>query len=213
LVEKKDIYILSDRKIDGVFNLPTFQINFISSKIDILKYDALIFTSKNGILSLNSFNDQWKQVPSYTISQKTAQQIDSCDGKLEFTGTKGYGDSFARELAPLLKNKKVLYVKAKEVVSRLTTILKEQGVLCDELTTYETVCKTYDKSFKPPKNSIIILSSPSTLNCFLDTFGWDYSYMAVSIGKTTSKFIPDYINYKTAKYRSLESCIKLAKTL
>ena len=210
--EKRKIYILSDKSVKEVYNLPTFEINFLPSEVDIQEYDALVFTSKNGVLSLDSFNDAWKEIPSYAISYKTAQCIEKNGGKLEFTGQNGHGNKFAQELIPLLKDKKVLCIKPKVVVSKLADILKENDVECDELITYETVCKAYDMSQKPPENSIIILSSPSTLNCFLDTFGWDDSYLAITIGKTTTKFIPDHIDYKVAKYTSLDSCIKLART-
>ncbi len=209
---KTEIYILSDKKIKHVSNLPTFQVNFLPTQVDISKYDALIFTSKNGVFSLDSFNDYWKEIPSFAISYKTAQCIEKSGGKLEYTGQNGHGNKFAQELIPLLKDKKVLYIKPKEVISELTDILKKNDIICDELITYETVCKTYGKDNKPPKNSIIVLSSPSTLKCFLETFGWDESYLAIAIGKTTSKFIPVYINYKISKHTSLESCIKLAKT-
>ncbi len=209
----RDIYILSDKKIKGVNNLPTFQINFLPSQIDLFSFDALIFTSKNGVFSLDSFNDDWKQIPSYAISYKTAQCVDKCGGQLKYTGENGHGNKFSQELIPLLKNKKVLYIKPKVVVSKLVETLKNNDIECDELITYETVCKSYDKKLKPPKNSIIILSSPSTLNCFLDIFGWDDSYLAIAIGKTTTKFIPEHINYKIAKYTTLDSCIKLARTL
>ncbi len=208
----RETYVLSDKKIKDVNNLPTFKINFLPSQVDLLQYDALIFTSKNGVLSLDSFNDDWKQIPSYAISHKTASCITKNGGNLEYTGQNGHGNKFAHELIPLLKDKKVLYIKPKVVVSKLVDTLKKNEIDCDELITYETVCKTYKKEDKPPKDSIIILSSPSTLKCFLDTFGWDESYLAIAIGKTTTKFIPEYIDYKVAKHTSLDSCIKLART-
>jgi uroporphyrinogen-III synthase len=212
--QKKSIFILSDNKQDGVNNLPTFMINFLpSSNIDITTYDAIIFTSKNGILSLDSFNNDWKKIPSYAISYKTAQIINEYNGILQYTGKNGHGNKFAYELIPLLKDKKVLYIKPKNVVSKLVKNLLKNGIKCDELVTYETICKTYSMDNKPPKNSIIILSSPSTLNCFLDIFGWDESYFAIAIGKTTTKFIPEYIQYKVSPHTSLKACIKLAKTL
>ncbi len=209
---KKEIFILSDKTINNINNLPTFKINFLPSQVDISNYDALIFTSKNGIYSLDSFNKQWKEIPSFAISYKTAKTIKDEGGILEYTGKNGHGNKFAQELIPLLENKKVLYIRPKDIVSKLVETLTKNNINCDELITYETVCKSYKEEDKPPKNSIIILSSPSTLKCFLTNFGWDDSYLAIAIGKTTLKFIPDYINYKVSKYTSLESCIKLAKT-
>ena len=210
--KKRDIYLLSDKKMDDVISLPTFEVNYLPSQVDISGYDALVFTSKNAVYSLDSFNEQWKNIPAFAISYKTAQCITKSGGKLEYTGQNGYGNKFAKELVPLLQDKKVLYVKPKVVASKLVDILKKNDISCDELITYETICKEYSLDDKPPKNSIIILSSPSTLKCFLDTFGWDDSYLAIAIGKTTTKFIPEYINYKVAKNTSLDSCINLAKT-
>ena len=50
------IYLLNDQKYLDVENLEVFQIEYIKSEIDLSKYDALIFTSKNAIYSLDSFN-------------------------------------------------------------------------------------------------------------------------------------------------------------
>ena len=54
------IYLLNDQKYLDVENLEVFQIEYIKSEIDLSKYDALIFTSKNAIYSLDSFNKKWK---------------------------------------------------------------------------------------------------------------------------------------------------------
>ena len=51
----ENIYILSDKKVNGAKNLPVFVINYIKQNINFEKYDALIFTSKNGIYSINNF--------------------------------------------------------------------------------------------------------------------------------------------------------------
>ncbi|VAY87033.1 Uroporphyrinogen-III synthase [hydrothermal vent metagenome] len=210
---QREIYLLSDKKFTGVKNLPTFVINFLQPLVDISHYDALIFTSKTGVISMEYMDSKWKEIPSYAISYNTAKMIKSSGGNVEYIGKNGHGNHFAQEIVPLLENKKVLYIRPKTVVSKLIDILNENNINCDELVTYETICKKYKKDDKPPKNSIIILSSPSTLNCFLDLFGWDDSYVAVSIGKTTLKFIPNYINVKVSEYTSISSCIKLAKSL
>ena len=57
---------------------------------------------------------------------------------------------------------------------------------------YNTKCKQKINKI-PEKNSIIIFSSPSTIKCFLNNFKWDSSYKAISIGKTTAKYFPDFI--------------------
>ncbi|HIP12210.1 MAG TPA: uroporphyrinogen-III synthase [Arcobacter sp.] len=209
----KDIYLLSNIKnLDfDIKSLNIFDINFLEYDIDFNSYDALIFTSKNAIYSINH-DTSWKNISSYAISKKTAQILKESSSNLQFTGISGHGDDFAKELIPILKNKKVLYIRAKKVVSNLHKILNKNNILCEELVTYETTCINYNVDKKPNKNSIIIFSSPSTIECFLSNFTWDDSYLAIVIGKTTAKYLPLNINYKISQETSLESCIKMAKS-
>jgi len=209
----KNIYLLSDIKnLDfDIKSLSIFDINFLEYDIDFNSYDALIFTSKNAIYSIKD-DESWKNVPSYAISNKTAKVLKEANSNLEYIGVSGHGDEFAKELIPILENKKVLYIRAKKVVSNLHKILNKNNILCEELVTYETKCINYSIDKKPTKNSIIIFSSPSTIECFLSNFTWDDSYLAVVIGKTTAKYLPSNINYKIAEETSIESCIKMAKS-
>lgn len=118
------IYLLSNQKYSGVENLEVFHIEYIKSNIDLSFYDALIFTSKNAVYSLDSFNKDWKKIDSYVIASKTSQVIESLGGKVIFTGITSHGNEFAEELIELLKDKKVLYIKALKTVSNLVGILK-----------------------------------------------------------------------------------------
>ena len=135
------IYLLSNQKYSDVENLEVFHIEYIKSDINLTSYDALIFTSKNAVYSLNSFNEDWKNINSYSIAPKTAQTIENLGGKVVFTGITSHGNEFAQELISLLKNKKVLYIKALKTVSNLVEILKENNILVNELITYQTSCK------------------------------------------------------------------------
>lgn len=207
----KKIYLLNEQKHKDVENLELFQIEYIKSDVDLAKYDALIFTSKNGVKALNSFNQDWRTIPSYAIAQKTANDIKKLGGTVEFIGNSGHGNDFAYELIDVLKTKKVLYVKAMKTVSNLPNILKENGILIDELVAYKTSCKKSDTILED--NSIFIFSSPSSVECFFKQYSWKDSYKAIVIGKTTAEFLPSYINYKVSSKTSVEECIKLAKQL
>ena len=210
----KQIYILSDTSIDNAISLPMISIKYLDCNIDLTQYDGMIITSKNGILSLEHNKINWKDIPIYTISSKTANMVKKYKGNLQYIGKNGHANKFAIELIDLLKDKKVLLIRPKKVVSQLKDILEQNNIVCDELITYETNCNDkLTKNDKPPKHSIIIFSSPSTLNCFLDKFGWDETYMAISIGYTTAKYIPEYINYKVSKHTSLKSCVDMAQKL
>lgn len=207
----KKIYLLNEQKHENVENLEVFQIEYIKSNIDLKKYDALVFTSKNGVKAINSFNQDWKNIPSYAIAQKTANTIIKLGGVVEFIGNSGHGNDFAYELKNVLKDKKVLYVKALKTVSNLPNILKENGIFLDEIIAYKTSCKKSNIILK--ENSIFIFTSPSSVECFFKQYSWKNSYKAIVIGKTTAEFLPSNINYEISSQTSVEECIKLAKQL
>lgn len=209
--KNRPIYLVSNKDIDGVYKLDLLKINFLDIDIEFSKYDALIFTSKNGVYSLK--DDSWKTIDSYAISNITANSISKSGGKVKYIGSSGHGDDFANELKDILKDKKALYIRAKKVVSNLVKILRENGIRCDEIVSYETVCSK-NKDIKSIKDgAIVIFSSPSTIKCFLDQYSWDQSYTAIAIGKTTAKYFDDNIEYKISKKRSIQSCVELAKEL
>ncbi|MCG3670230.1 uroporphyrinogen-III synthase [Aliarcobacter butzleri] len=207
----KKIYLLNEQKHENVENLEVFQIEYIKSDIDLKKYDALVFTSKNGVKAINSFNQDWKNIPSYAIAQKTANTIIKLGGVVEFIGNSGHGNDFAYELKNVLKDKKVLYVKALKTVSNLSNILKENGIFLDEIIAYKTSCKKSNIILE--EDSIFIFTSPSSVECFFKQYLWKNSYKAIVIGKTTAEFLPSNINYEISSQTSVEECIKLAKQL
>ena len=207
----KKIYLLNEQKHEGIENLEVFQIEYIKSDVDLKKYDALVFTSKNGVKAINSFNQNWKNIPSYAIAQKTANTIMKLGGVIEFIGNSGHGNDFAYELKNVLKDKKVLYVKALKTVSNLPNILKENGIFLDEIIAYKTSCKKSNIILE--ENSIFIFTSPSSVECFFKQYSWKNSYKAIVIGKTTAEFLPSNINYEISSQTSVEECIKLAKQL
>jgi len=205
-----NIYVLNDKKVKWAKNLPVIKIENINTTFNISSYDALIFTSKSAVYTLNSYNKEWKSKPLYVIAPQTAKVASNLGGKIKFVSKEKHGDEFAAELIPLLKNKKVLYIRGSKVVSNLVEKLNENDVICDEVIVYQTVCSEFKKKIKLPKNSVIIFSSPSTIECFLKNVTWDESYKAVSIGHTTQKYFPPYITPVIADTPSLDSCVKKA---
>lgn len=205
------IYLLNDLKYEGIENLSVFGIEYIRSDIDLSKYDALIFTSKNAIYSIDSFNKKWQKIPSYAIAPKTANIINEYNGNLVFTGISSHGNEFANELIEGLKNKKVLYIRALKTVSKLVDILKDNDIDIEELIAYKTSCLNTNKLIE--KNSIIIFTAPSSVECFFKNYTWDASYKAITIGKTTANYLPKNIEYIVSEKTSVDECIKLAKQL
>ncbi|MBL6970465.1 MAG: uroporphyrinogen-III synthase [Campylobacterales bacterium] len=209
-----NIYILSDKKVKGAINLPVFEIEFIPQDINLKVYDAIIFTSKNGIYSIDSFNQDWKDIPSYAIAPLTADVIKEYGGKLVYTSSQSYGDDFAQELIPILKDKKAIFLRAQKVISNLDGILKDADIDLVDIAIYKTVIKkSIDKSLQPPKGSTIIFSSPSTIDGFFTHFTWDDSYKAVAIGRVTAAHLPNEIDCKVAPKPSLSGCVEFASNL
>lgn len=205
------IYLLNNQKFDDVENLEVFGINYINSDVNLKNYEALIFTSKNAIYSIDSFNKDWKNTPSYVIAPKTADIVKNLNGSLAFTGISSHGNEFAEELIPLLKGKKVLYIKASKTVSNLAAILKENSVVLDELIAYKTTCKKVNTNLE--KNSVFIFTSPSSVECFFKQYTWNDSYKAIVIGKTTANYLPKNVGYSISSETSVEECVKLARQL
>jgi uroporphyrinogen-III synthase len=210
----KNIYLLSDKKLKYAKNLPMIETISIDTPIDLDGYEAVIFTSKNGVKHAEALLGRaWRNIPAYAISKDTAKQIKELKGKLVFTGKEKHGDAFAYELLDDLKGKKVAYLAAASVVSDLVEILTNNGVMCDYIPVYKTVCKAYDKKHSLPSGSFIIFSSPSTIECFFKNVEWDASFTAISIGHTTAKYFPDFVEPVIADTPSLKSCICKALSL
>ncbi|MEA3553553.1 MAG: uroporphyrinogen-III synthase [Campylobacterota bacterium] len=212
-ITKRVVYIASNKKIDGIYNLNLLTINYKNIDIDLSAYDALIFTSKNGVNSFLNSKLKWKQIDSFAISNVTGNALKKSNSKLIYTGISGHGDEFAKELVRYLKDKKPLYIRAKKVVSNIVDILNQNDISCDEIITYETACSKSLEIKKLEKNSIIIFSSPSTIDCFFKNYKWDDSYTAIAIGDTTASYFPKDINIVISKLQTIESCVQIAKTL
>jgi uroporphyrinogen-III synthase len=207
------IYILSEKKYDGADNLPVIKFNYIDQKIDFASYDALIFTSKNGILAIKEKFDLWRDVPTFCIGSATASEVQKLGGIVAYRAKNSYGDSFAHEITSLLQGKRALFLRAKMVTSSLNEILRDCGVVLDEMVVYETVCTPSSELFTPKPNSIIIFSSPSTIECFFKSFEWDSSYKAVVIGEVTANHMPKELSFEMASEPNIPSCIALAQTM
>lgn len=207
------IYLLNDDKYENVTNLPMIKINFFQKKIDLKSYDALIFTSKNGVRAIDKIDKNWIKKEIYSIGEGTSKEIKKYNANLVYTAKSSYGNSFALEIKERLKNKKVLFLRAKVVTSKLNKILKEADIKLDEEIVYETTCRYYEEEKLIDKNSIIIFTSPTTVNCFFENFKWDKNYKAVSIGKVTANSVPSYVNNIVSEKQTIINCIKIARTL
>jgi uroporphyrinogen-III synthase len=206
-----NIYLLSESVHDGVINLPIIKANFLDISLDLSLYDALIFSSKNAVYALENINPLWKKIPAFCIGEPTGKTVAKLEGNVQYVANSAYGNDFAKEIIPMLHGKKVAFLRARKVLSSLESILKNADIDLDSHVIYETLCQSYDMELE--KDSVIIFTSPSTIECFFKSFYWDESFQAVCIGEVTAQSFPLDISLHVSKKQSIKECIELAKTL
>ncbi|ASM40185.1 uroporphyrinogen-III synthase [Campylobacter sp. RM12327] len=209
------IYLVSHTKFDdkSVKHLQVCEIKFHKFNIDLSKFDALVITSKNSIKSLKFNSINLANLEVFSIGEGSTKEALNFGFSEIYTAKNSHGDEFANEIAPLLKDKKPLFLRAKEVVSDVFVILKNGGVNLTEIIAYENVFLNLANDLKPPKNSIIIFTSPSNVNGFLRNFELDASYKIIAIGKKTAISLKNFSNIIVSKTQSIEDCIEIAKNL
>ncbi|MCF6201840.1 MAG: uroporphyrinogen-III synthase, partial [Hydrogenimonas sp.] len=184
----KKIYLLSPTPAEGAVHLPMIEFKTIDQQIDFKYYDALIFTSKQGVIALDEITKgEWRETPAAAIGEMTAKEIKSRGGKVLYVASKAYGETLAKELRERFSNYRWLYPRPKVVASKIAQELESAGVEVAQRVIYETVCKDYSIKERPEKGAVLIFTSPSIVKCFLRNFSWHESYIAVAIGKKTEE--------------------------
>lgn len=211
----RKIYLVSNTKTadESVVNLSVSKIEFLKFDLNLSEFDALVATSKNAFNALK-FNEisALENLPVFAIASGCAAAAKGLGFTQIYTGQNAHGDDFAREILPLLKGKKVLYLKGKDSASNFLEILQDGGVNIKSVIAYENVLNPCKMELKPPKNSILIFASPINVRNFLTNFGWDESYQTISIGKVTAKELK-FSTPLVSQNQDINACIALAKTL
>ncbi len=209
------IYLCSNTKINdkNVENLALCKIKFMPFKLDLNAYDALILTSKNAIKALR-FNHISPNVKMqvFAIGKNSASSAKRYGFSDIYTAKNSLGNAFGLEILPFLKDKKALYICASKRTSKLDEILCQNGIDLHTKIAYENIIKTEINALKaPPKNSVLIFTSPLNVKAFLTHFSWDNSYEAIAIGATTAAALNFICKPKIAKNQTIKECLNLAK--
>ncbi len=208
----REIFILSEAQVEGAKSLPLITQRFFTLSFDLASYDYLLFTSKRGVEAIERITHDWKKVPAFAIGEATAKHIQELGGEVAGIAN-GYGENLVKMVAQIAPKGRYLVIRPKKVATPIATLLRKKGIRADEAVLYETICQECHKLEKPPKGSVIIFSSPSIVECFLDCFGWDESYKAVAIGQRTAQVLPSCIRPYIPLTPSLKACVELAKKL
>jgi len=207
------IYLLSPLAKEGCVHLPMIDFALLDVTLDLSGCDTLMFTSKQAVKSAEALNPEWKNIPCLAIGSATATTIESLGGKVIYRPKSFYGETLSQDIIRLFHDKKILYLRPKEVSFDSKYFLSKAGILLQEKIIYETSCISYEEKDKPAQNAIIIFTSPSTIHCFLKNFVWDESYTAVVIGEATKEHLPENARCEVADRPLIDSCIAKAKQI
>jgi uroporphyrinogen-III synthase len=210
---KKAIYLLSPTPRDEAIALPMIDFTTTAGSIDFSDCDTLMFTSKQAVITADKISSDWKNYPCIAIGKATKKQIEILGGKVIYCPEYFYAETLNQDIAKFFKNKKLLYLRPKEVSFDSKSFLEKEGITLHEQIIYETSCIQYGFRKKPVAGSIIIFTSPSTIHCFLKSFEWDKSYIAVVIGNATKVHLPPHAEYVVADEPLISACILKAKEL
>jgi uroporphyrinogen-III synthase len=189
-----------------------FEIEYLNPPLSRVDYDAVIFSSKNAVIGIDKIWDGWKKRSLYSIGEGTSEIIKKLGGIVSYEAKSSYGDKFAFEIAPLLKDKRALLPRAFEVASDIAGILRERDIGVEELVVYKTKsCKNAIDI--PQRDAILIFTSPSSVKYFLNLSNWSGSFTAVAIGKKTAAAFPSQIKPLISPKQTIKSCVDFAKTL
>ena len=204
------IYLLSPTLQNGTIPLPMIEFETTADTLNLDGIDTLMFTSKEAVKRADSIDKSWKEIDTIAIGGATKKQIEELGGRVIYQPTEFYGEVLARDIIKLFANRQILYLRPKKISFDSKGYLAKHSIELKEQIIYETKCKSYGMSAKPAKNSIIIFTSPSTIECFLRNFEWDSSYKAVVIGEATKVHLPPNATYFVASKPLIASCVQKA---
>lgn len=206
------IVLLSPTPFDGVHHMPIIKQNFLSPKLDLMRSDAVIFTSKQAVKALDRISSEWKKLKIFSVGSGTSETIRSHGAEVFYEASDFYGDTLAKEIATNYPKFRYFYPRAKEVVSHLEEILMRSGVEVTSAIVYETVCNPIDMQ-TISKNATIIFTAPSTVKCFFAQTSWQNGFKAVAIGTKTEDELVKFAPCVVAKEPTIKSAVELATSL
>ena len=209
----RPIYLTSPLYREGTLPLPMIDFRLLVSSLDYQGCDTLMFTSKQAVESAEQIDPGWKHLPTIAIGAATARKIEALGGDVLYHPVSFYGKELAADILERFRDRRVLYLRPRTVSFDSQDFLARAGYTLHEQVIYETFCREHPLTAKPKAGSIVIFTSPSTIHCFLEHFGWEESYTAVVIGHATVEHLPEGADYVVAKTPLIDACVDAAKTI
>ncbi|QOP46334.1 uroporphyrinogen-III synthase [Sulfurimonas paralvinellae] len=207
----RPLYLFSISSHSDAISINSLDITFFKPDIDFSKYDALIITSKQTSKALTQYaKESYISLPALCVSVASAASYEALGGEVLDIGG-GYGDNLVEKIKAYPKQKKWLYLRAKEVASDFAKLCRDEGYHIDEVVVYESGCSKAIQNVTVEEDAVLIFTSPSSVKCFLKKHKLTQEQSVIVIGKTTAKALPQECNYILSPQTTIESCIEIAK--
>jgi len=210
---RRPIYLTSPLPKAHTHPLPMIDFRLTAESIDYQGCDTLMFTSKQAVESAEQIDPEWKRLPAIAIGGATAAKIESLGGTVLYHPKHFYGRELAADILTRFQSHRVLYLRPATVSFDSRAYLARAGYTLREQIIYETFCRPHPPEAKPQEGAVIIFTSPSTIHCFLERFGWESSYTAVVIGTATREHLPADADYAVAQQPLIDACVAKAKEI
>lgn len=208
----RPIYLISKTPYLGVNHIPILSISFLTPEINFDAYEGIIVTSKQAALALKHYTPDWKKLHVMCVGEATAEVMKEL-GAVHIEIADGYGESIFDLMKLTPQPKKWLYCRPKMIASSWPKKGREMGILIDETVIYETTCNEAIGEIDVACDSVLIFTSPSSIECFTRKIALLPTHAIVVIGKTTQKALPLGIKSVMSEITSVESCVEKAKEL
>lgn len=206
----RPIYLISKTPYSGVVHIPILSIHFLTPDINFNLYEGIVVTSKQGALALKHYAPDWDKLYVICVGEATVQEVKK-QGAKHIECADGYGESIFNVLHQY--RGKWLYCRPKMIASSWPSRVREEGMILDEVTIYETSCNKEMEKIEIADNGILIFTSPSSIECFLQQYSLRSTHDIVVIGKTTQDALPLGIKSMLSETTSVESCVEKAREL
>jgi uroporphyrinogen-III synthase len=206
----RPIYLISKTPYDGVIHIPILTISFLTPEINFDLYEGIIITSKQGALALKHYTPNWSTLNVICVGESTAQEMKKLGAK-RIECADGYGVSISNLLHRF--SGRWLYCRPKIIASSWPSHAREEGMMVDEVIVYETTCNDAMERIDIAENGVLIFTSPSSIECFLQKYSFRGMHDIVVIGKTTQDALPLGIQSVLSQTTSVESCVEKAREL
>lgn len=211
----RPIYLISKTSYHetvGIIHIPILSIHFLTPEINFAHYDGIIVTSKQGALALRHYSPDWEKLQVVCVGDATAEAMHEL-GVKHIQIANGYGESILDALTCHKERQKWLYCRPKTIASSWPSRAREAGMVIDEVIIYETICNEAMEKIEIAANSVLIFTSPSSIECFKMRYEFLPTQSIVVIGKTTQNALPSGIESTLSETTSVESCIEIGLKL